>query len=61
MSALVTNIATNTEGGKTKIFSMAQGYGDLTANSRRMTVEKRGDGPTGGIAWRFLTNDGGRS
>jgi len=58
LSALVTNIATNTEGDKTKVFSMAQGYGDLTANPRRMTVEKRGDGPTGGIAWRFLTNNG---
>jgi hypothetical protein len=58
LSALVTNVATNTEGDKTKIFSMAQGYGDLTANPRRMTVEKRGDSPTGGIAWRFLTNNG---
>jgi hypothetical protein len=57
-SALVTNVATNTEGGKTKIFSMAQGYGDLTVNARRMTVEKRGDAPTGGIAWRFLASDG---
>jgi hypothetical protein len=56
LSALVTNLSTNTEGGKTKIFSMAQGYGDLTVNSHRMTVEKRGDAPTGGIAWRFLTN-----
>jgi hypothetical protein len=58
LSALVTGVATNTEGGKTKIFSMAQGYGDLTANIRRMTVEKRGDGPTGGIAWRFIPSDG---
>jgi hypothetical protein len=58
LSALVTNVATNTEGGKTKIFSMAAGYGDLTVNVRRMTVEKRGDSPTGGIAWRFLTNRG---
>jgi len=57
-SVLVTNVATNTEGGKTKIISMAQGYGDLTTNDRRMTVEKRGDGPTGGIAFRFLTSDG---
>jgi hypothetical protein len=56
LSALVTNVATNTEGGKTKIFSMAAGYSDLTTNSHRMTVEKRGDAPTGGIAWRFLTN-----
>jgi len=58
LSALVTNVATNTEGGKTKIFAMAQGYGDLTTNVRRMTVEKRGDAPTGGIAWRFITNVG---
>ena len=58
LSVLVTNLETNTEGDKTKIFSMAQGYGDLTANARRMTVEKRGDGPPGSIAWRFLTSDG---
>lgn len=58
LSALVTGVATNTEGGKTKIFSMAEGYSDLTTNPRRMTVEKRGDAPTGGIAWRFLTNAG---
>jgi hypothetical protein len=58
LSALVTNVETNTEGGKTKIFAMAQGYGDLTANVRRMTVEKRGDAPPGAIAWRFLPSDG---
>jgi hypothetical protein len=58
LSALVTNISTNTEGDKTKIFSMAQGYGDLTANVRRMTVEKRGDSPPGAIAWRFLPSGG---
>ena len=40
------------------IFSMAAGYSDLTVNPRRMTVEKRGDNPTGGIAFRFLTNNG---
>jgi hypothetical protein len=57
-SALITNVATNTEGGKTKVFGMAAGYGDQTVNPARMTVEKRGDGPTGGIAWRFLTSDG---
>jgi hypothetical protein len=58
MSALVTGVTTNTEGDKTKIFSMAQGYGDLTANPRRMTVEKRGDSPPGAIAWRFLPSGG---
>jgi hypothetical protein len=58
MSVLITNVATNTEGGKTKVFGMAAGYGDQTVNPARMTVEKRGDNPTGGIAWRFLTSDG---
>ena len=56
LSALVTNLETNTEGDKTKIFSMAQGYGDVTANDRRMSVEKRGDGPPGAVAWRFITS-----
>jgi len=56
LSALVTNLETNTEGDKTKIFSMAQGYGDVSANQRRMTVEKRGDGPPGAVAWRFITS-----
>src|SRR4030095_15278462 len=32
MSVLITNVATNTEGGKTKVFGMAQGYGDQTVN-----------------------------
>lgn len=58
LSALVTGVTTNTEGDKTKIFAMAQGYGDLTANPRRMTVEKRGDSPPGAIAWRFLPSGG---
>jgi hypothetical protein len=55
MSALITGLETNTEGGKTKVFSMAAGYGDVTVNSARMTVEKRGDAPPGAIAWRFVT------
>ena len=57
-SALVTNVETNTEGGKTKIISMASGYSDLATNEARMTVEKRGSFPTGGIAWRFRTTGG---
>ena len=55
-SMLVTNLRTNTEGGKTKIMAMAEGYGDLVTNDRRMTVEKRGD-PAGVVAWRFITHD----
>jgi hypothetical protein len=56
MSALVTNLVTNSEGGKTKIFSMGAGYSDVTTNPHRMTVEKRGDAPPGAIAWRFITS-----
>ena len=55
-SLLVTNMPANTEGDKTKLFAMAQGYDDIITNDRRMTVEKRGD-PAGMIAWRFLTHD----
>jgi hypothetical protein len=55
MSALITGLETNTEGGKTKVFSMGAGPGDVTANPARMTVEKRGDAPPGAIAWRFIT------
>jgi hypothetical protein len=56
-SALVTGVETNTEGTKTRILAMAEGYGDVTDNDGRMTVEKRGDGPTGGVAWRFITSN----
>lgn len=55
-SILVTNMPKNTEGGKTKLFAMSEGYSDLVTNDRRMTVEKRGD-PPGIIAWRFITHD----
>ena len=46
---------TNTEGDKTKLFSMAEGYGDIVTNDRRMTVEKRGN-PAGVVAWRFISH-----
>jgi hypothetical protein len=55
ISAIVTNMPTNTEGNKTKVFAMAQGYDNLTVNVRRMTVEKRGD-TQGSVAWRFITD-----
>jgi hypothetical protein len=57
-SAIISNTPHNTEGIKTKVISMTGGYHDATTNEARMTVEKRGDAPTGGIAWRFLTTDG---
>ncbi len=54
-SLLVTGMPANTEGGKTKLFAMAQGFDDIVTNDRRMTVEKRGD-PAGIVAWRFITH-----
>jgi hypothetical protein len=54
-SILVTNLRTNTEGGKTKLFAMAEGFADIVTNDRRVTVEKRGD-PAGVIAWRFISH-----
>jgi hypothetical protein len=56
-SILVTNLRTNTEGSKTKIFAMAEGYADIVTNDRRATVEKRGN-PAGVIAWRFIAHGG---
>jgi hypothetical protein len=55
-SLLVTDMPTNTDGGKTKLFAMGEGYDDIVTNNRRMTVEKRGD-PAGIVAWRFITHD----
>lgn len=43
MSFYVGNIDQDTNGGKTKVVSMQQGYGDFTANKYRFNVEKRGD------------------
>ncbi|HXE80012.1 MAG TPA: hypothetical protein VNK41_04625 [Vicinamibacterales bacterium] len=53
-SMIISGLRTNTEGGKTKIMSMAEGDADITTNNRRMTVEKRGN-PPGIIAWRFIS------
>ena len=58
ISAIISNTPHNTEFTKTKVLSMTGGYSDATTNYARMTLEKRGDAPTGGIAWRFLTTDG---
>ena len=55
-SLLVTGMPANTEGDKTKLFAMGEGFDDIVTNDRRMTVEKRGD-PPGIIAWRFITHD----
>lgn len=55
-SMIITNVATNTEGDKTKVFAMSEGLDDLITNDRRFTVEKRGD-PEGIVAWRFISHE----
>jgi hypothetical protein len=55
-SIITSGMPANTEGGKTKLFAMGEGYRDIVTNDRRMTVEKRGD-PAGVVAWRFITHD----
>jgi hypothetical protein len=62
ISMLVTNLATNTEGDKTKIMSMCEGQctnngasNNITSNDRRFTIEKRGN-PAGAVAWRVITS-----
>jgi hypothetical protein len=62
-SMLITNLATNTEGDKTKIMSMCEGQctnngasNNITSNDRRFTIEKRGN-PAGAIAWRVITSN----
>jgi hypothetical protein len=54
-SIIMTGVATNTEGDKTKVMAMSEGLSDLIVNDRRMTVEKRGD-PEGIVAWRFISH-----
>jgi hypothetical protein len=56
ISVLVTNLAYNTEGGKTKIMAMSEDLADITTNDRRFTIEKRGD-PPGTVAWRVITSN----
>ena len=55
-SMMVTNVPSNTEGGKTKVMAMREGRSDLTTNDRRFTIEKRGD-PPGIVAWRVITSN----
>ena len=55
-SLIITNVATNTEGDKTKVFAMSEGLSDIVTNDRRFTVEKRGD-PEGIVAWRFISHE----
>ena len=58
ISAVVTNIsaAPGQAGLKTRIFSMSQGYANMTDNPRRFTIEKRNGAEAGAIAWRVITS-----
>jgi hypothetical protein len=60
-SLMATGIDEGNDGDKTKVMSMQEGFGDLTANDYRMTVEKRGrDYPTpGAVTWRIIMGDAG--
>jgi len=53
-SMLAQNVRTRTEGGKTKLMAMTDGYDDITTNDRRATYEKRSDGS---MAWRVITHN----
>jgi hypothetical protein len=55
-SIIATNLNTNSEGDKTKLFAMSEGLADIVTNDRRFTIEKRGD-PPGIVAWRFITRE----
>jgi hypothetical protein len=43
IECLVEGLESDSNGGKTKVFSSQQGYGDITANPYRFNLEKRGD------------------
>jgi len=58
-SLMTTGVDEGNDGDKTKIMSMQEGFGDLTANDYRMTVEKRGrryETP-GAVTWRIIMGD----
>jgi hypothetical protein len=60
-SLMTIGIDEGNDGDKTKIMSMQEGFGDLTANDYRMTVEKRGrryETP-GAVTWRIIVGDSG--
>jgi hypothetical protein len=43
IECIIEGISSDTNGGKTKVFSSQQGYSDITDNPYRFTTEKRGD------------------
>jgi hypothetical protein len=60
MSVMVTGIAEDNPGDKTKIFAMQEGNGgDITDNDYRMTAEKRGRDyiTPGATTWRIIVGE----
>ena len=57
ISAVITNLCScsGQPGIKTRVFSMSQGYDNMTDNDRRFTVEKRSGSDKGVVAWRMIT------
>jgi hypothetical protein len=55
-SMLITGVPDNTEGDKTKLMAMAEGFSDIVTNDRRFTLERRGN-PFGVVAWRMITHN----
>ena len=59
MQFLIENLDSDTNGAKTKVVSMQEGYSDFTDNQYRFNVEKRGDDHpnAGAIRMRIITGD----
>ena len=59
-SLMVTGIDEGSPGDKTKVMSMQEGFGDLTANDYRFTAEKRGSMYTipGAVTFRMINGEG---
>jgi hypothetical protein len=58
-SLMATGYDEGSPGDKTKIMSMQEGFGDLTTNDYRMTVEKRGRSyiTPGAVTWRIIMGE----
>lgn len=61
MSVMVTGMDEGSAGDKTKVFTMQEGGGDITANDYRATIEKRGRSYStpGAVTFRIITGDAG--
>lgn len=53
-SLLATGLTSDSEGDSTKLFSMQEGFSDLTTNPYRATIEKRDHGT---VTFRFIAGD----